>query len=133
MLNSRNLRDCTDDGFTLVEIIISVFLLAIAAVVLLPLLIQGEEFAGRQSAAATATRQISAVIDSVRANPTCSQVSSVIGTKSYTDGSGRSFTVATTVSPSIGSCASNMTVTLSFSAANSGATLSTATALVYIP
>ena len=122
-----------DRGFSMVEIVIAVFLLGIAAVVLLPLLIQGEQFAGRQSAAATATRQISAVIDSVRANPTCSQVSSVIGTKSYTDGSGRAFTVATSVSPAIGSCASNTTITLSFTAANIGATLSTATALVYIP
>lgn len=126
-------RSDSDRGFSMVEIVIAVFLLGIAAVALLPLLLQGEQFANRQSVEATATRQISATIDSVRTNPTCSQVSSVVGTKSYTDGSGRAFTVVTSVSPAIGSCASNTTVTLSFTAANTGATLSTATAVVYIP
>jgi prepilin-type N-terminal cleavage/methylation domain-containing protein len=122
-----------DHGFTMIEIVISLMLFALLAVSLLPVLIQGQQLATRQSAEATATRQISALVDSVRANPTCSQVSSQIGSTSYTDGSGRAFTVTTTVSPSIGSCTNNMTVTLSFTAANTGATLSAATALVYIP
>jgi len=126
-------RTGTDDGFTMIEIVISLMLFALLAVSLLPVLIQGQQLASRQAAEATATRQISALVDSVRANPTCSQVSSLIGSTSYTDGTGRAFTVTTTVSPSIGSCTSNMTVTLSFSAANTGATLSSATALVYLP
>lgn len=130
---SDETRESDDQGFTMVEIVISMILFALLAVSLLPILIQGQQMAGRQSAEATASRQVSAVIDSIRANPTCTQVSSALGAKNYTDGSGRTFTITATVSPAIGSCTDNMTVTISFSAANTGAKLSSATALVYIP
>lgn len=130
---SREMRESDGQGFAMVEVVVSLIIFALLALALLPILIQGQQLAGRQSAEATATRQISALIDSIRANPTCTQVSSVLGTTSYTDGSGRAYTVTTTVSPTIGSCTNNMTVKVSFNAANTGSPLSSATALVYIP
>ncbi|GAA3775614.1 hypothetical protein GCM10022240_29040 [Microbacterium kribbense] len=122
-----------DDGFSIVEVIIAMFLLAIIATAILPMLLQGIRYSAQQSAVATATRQLSATIDTVRANATCATVGSILGARSYADGSGRSFTVDTSVSPGISTCSENTTVTLTLVASNSGTSLARATALVYLP
>ena len=51
-----------DQGFSIVEVLIAMFLLAIVAVALLPALFQGIQYSSQQSAVATATRQLNALV-----------------------------------------------------------------------
>lgn len=58
-------------GFSLVEVIIAMFILGMIALALLPALIQGLQYSTQQSAVATATRQLNALIEVARDAQTC--------------------------------------------------------------
>ncbi len=58
-------------GFSLVEVIIAMFLLGIVAVAILPALWQGIVLSSQQASTATATRYMNSLIDDARATPTC--------------------------------------------------------------
>jgi prepilin-type N-terminal cleavage/methylation domain-containing protein len=120
-----------DRGFSIVEVIIAMFLLGLIAVALLPALWQGIQYSSQQSAVATATRQLNAMIEQARDNPTCTQLTS-LGTPSVVqDGAGG----AITISGVVGACPSaSKTVSLSLTAVNSGnKTLASASAIVFVP
>jgi prepilin-type N-terminal cleavage/methylation domain-containing protein len=120
-----------DQGFSIVEVLIAMFLLAIVAVALLPALFQGIQYSSQQSAVATATRQLNALVEEARETPTCTTLSAVAGTNSVTDGAGRTITT----SGSVGTCpAVSKTVKISLTAVDtSGTTLATTTAVIYVP
>lgn len=59
------MRRTDDEGFGLVEIVISMFLLALLAVAFLPLLINALQASVRNSTAATATQLVSEQLDAV--------------------------------------------------------------------
>jgi prepilin-type N-terminal cleavage/methylation domain-containing protein len=120
-----------DRGFSVVEILIAMFLLALVAVSLLPALWQGIQYSSQQSAVATATRELNSLVEEARANPTCASLSSVALAKTVTDGAGRTITT----SGSVGTCpAPSKTVTLALTAVDaSGGSLATTTAIVYVP
>lgn len=60
-----------DEGFGLVEIVVSMFILAIIAIAFLPLLIQGIKVAADNRTLATATQLIHDQIEQARAIGTC--------------------------------------------------------------
>jgi type II secretory pathway pseudopilin PulG len=130
LLGSRMLvRKPDDEGFGLVEVIIAFFLLAIIAVVILPGLVNGIRYSTQQSTVATATRHLNALVEQARSNPTCGTLASVAAASTFTDGRGATITSSGTV----GTCASGSAVSLTLTATQSGATLSTVNALVYVP
>ncbi|WP_169582763.1 MULTISPECIES: type II secretion system protein [Microbacterium] len=120
-----------DDGFSIVEVVIAMFLLAIVAVALMPALFQGIRLSSEQSAVATATRELNALVEEARLSPTCAGLSAVALSKTVEDGSGGSITTSGTV----GTCpATSKTVRLHLTAVDSsGDTLATTTAIVYVP
>ncbi len=119
-----------DQGFSIVELIIAMFLLAIIAVALVPMLWQGIRFSQEQSDVATATREVNALVEAARDNPTCDKLTALAGNHPYVDAEGDTpFTTAVTV----GACASKTSVSVKLSAAGSSGPLASASALVYVP
>ncbi|WP_127475545.1 prepilin-type N-terminal cleavage/methylation domain-containing protein [Microbacterium sulfonylureivorans] len=118
-------------GFSVVEILIAMFLLALVAVALLPALWQGLRYSSQQSAVATATRELNALVEEARDTPTCPNLSAVAVSKTVTDGAGRTISTSGTV----GSCpVTTKTVKLALTAVDSsGTTLATTTAIIYVP
>ena len=118
-------------GFSVIEILIAMFLLAIVAVALLPALWQGIQHSAAQSAVATATQELNALVEEARDTPTCAALSAVAGSRSVTDGAGRTITT----SGSVGTCPTvSKTVKLALTAVDaSGTTLATTTAVIYVP
>ncbi len=121
----------TDEGFTLVEIVISTFLLAIVAVALLPALWSGIMHSSRESARATATRELNALVETARDSATCAGLTSVAVNRQVEDGAGG----VISTSGVVGTCpAVSKTVKLALTAKDvSGRTLATATAIIYVP
>jgi prepilin-type N-terminal cleavage/methylation domain-containing protein len=119
-----------DDGFSMVEIVIAMFLLAIVAVALLPALWQGVSLSGQQSATATATRQLNALVEQARESPSCGLITSVAASQQFTDGAERTITTSGVV----GTCAPGAAVQLRLVAVDSsGRTLATTSARVFVP
>lgn len=120
-----------DGGFSIVEVLIAMFLLALVAVAILPALFEGIRYSAQQSAVATATRELNALVEEAREAPTCAGLSAVALSQSVTDGSGQTITTSGTV----GACpALSKTVKLALTAVDaSGTTLATTTAVIYVP
>lgn len=74
MVSMKNRLD--DDGFGLVEIVVSMFILAVIAIAFLPLLIQGIKVAADNRTLATATQLIHDQIEQARAMGTCDSLAS---------------------------------------------------------
>ena len=88
-MNSRE-----DSGFSLIEVVIAMFVLGLIAIMLLPALITGIRTSTDQSAVATATRRLSAIVEEGRQNPSCSGLQEIADANtSFTDGTGRTFDV----------------------------------------
>ena len=87
------------EGFSLVEVIIAMFLLGLVAIAILPGLWQGTMLSMQQSATATATRHLNAIVEQARSlDPTCSSLVSFSGSPpEIEDGQGRDLIVSTTV------------------------------------
>ncbi|WP_239065595.1 type II secretion system protein [Microbacterium hibisci] len=118
-------------GFSLVEVIIAMFLLGIIAVALLPALWQGTQLSAQQSAVATATRQLNSLVEDARQSPTCSSVANAVAPKTgFSDGSGRAFSTEGVVN---GSCAAGSAVSVSLTATQGTSTLASVDAIIYVP
>jgi prepilin-type N-terminal cleavage/methylation domain-containing protein len=74
-----------DGGFSLVEVVIAMFILGVIAVSLLPALWQGVRFSVEQAEVATATRQLNALVEAARDAQTCS-VLNALAPSSFRDG-----------------------------------------------
>jgi prepilin-type N-terminal cleavage/methylation domain-containing protein len=118
------------DGFSIVEVIVAMFLLAVVAIAILPALVQGVRFSSQQSAVATATRELNAMVEAARDTPSCAELTALAASRTFTDGAGRTLTSSGVV----GACAAKSAVSLRLSAVNSGGTtLANVSALVYVP
>lgn len=94
----RRLRALADEGFGLIEIVVSMFMLALLAIAFAPLLIQSLQVSAENSTVATATQLVNDRMRIAQANgPTCSAVASLVGTTSVTDSRNVTITVTTTV------------------------------------
>jgi len=93
-----------DEGFGLIEIVVSMFLLALIAIAVLPLLIQGVTTAARNATMATATQLVSAELEQARAaaaaNCNAVRLFAATTTTPVTDARGTAYLVAR----SAGSC-----------------------------
>ena len=123
--------DESDEGFSIVELLIAMFLLAIVAVAILPALWQGLQYSTQQSAVATATRELNALVDEARATPTCANLAAVAVSATVADGRGKPITTSGTV----GACPdASKTVKLELIAVDAaGTTLAETTAIIYVP
>src|SRR5688572_18848722 len=88
LIRGRTLMSEHDEGFSIVEVLIAMFLLAVVAIALLPALWQGVRFSSQQSAVATATRELNSLVEEARESPTCAGISAVAANQNVTDGSG---------------------------------------------
>jgi len=124
----------SDSGFGLIETVISMFLLAILAMLFLPLLIQGLKQSAANATMATGTQLVNERIRLAQgASPVCSSVFALGGTDDFTDPRGVVIRVTTTV----GTCPTNgdpTTVPVSVTAVrtDTSAVLATAATLVLV-
>ncbi|MFD4959828.1 type II secretion system protein [Microbacterium sp. NPDC058389] len=127
------MRDRSADaaGFSLVEVIIAMFLLGLIAVAILPALWQGIQLSTQQSAVATATRQLNSLVEDARQSPTCTVIANAVAIKTgFTDGSGRAFSTQGVVH---GSCTAGSAVSISLEAVQGSSTLASIDAIIYVP
>jgi type II secretory pathway pseudopilin PulG len=98
MTKTRSTTTATGDaGFGLVEIVVSMFILALLALSLLPLLVQGVRVAAFNSTQASANRMVHDRIEQGRASESCAAVLSQAGsTTTAPDGRGDSFVITGT-------------------------------------
>jgi prepilin-type N-terminal cleavage/methylation domain-containing protein len=120
-----------DTGFSIVEVIIAMFLLAVIALAILPMLIQGVRSSSHESVTATATRDVYGYVEKARQNATCTGLTSLSGAHPYTDTAGRTLFTTTVTVPS---CTITTAVRITVTATSpSGAQLADADALVFVP
>lgn len=119
-----------DPGFGIIEVIISMFLLAVIAVALLPGLWQGIQYSAEQSSVATATRHLNSLVEEARhGTPTCGSLLAVAAARTVTDGRGETLTS----SGVRGACTPGSAVTLDLAVVNAaGETLANTSAIVYV-
>ena len=79
-------RISQSDGFSLVEVVIAMLILGLIAVALIPPVWQGLQLSSKQSTVATATRQLNALVEQMRDNPACTNLSAVATPKKFRDG-----------------------------------------------
>lgn len=126
-------RDKDASGFSIVEVIIAVFLLAIISVAILPALFQGIRLSAEQSGVATATRELNSLVERVRSAdpPTCADLQSAIDAPNVTDGAGRVIAISGTHTCTGSSNGTTVSLTLQ-ATSTSGAVLASVTSLVFI-
>lgn len=122
----------SDSGFGLIEIVISMFMLAVLAMLFLPLLIQGLKQSATNATLATAVQLVNERLRLAQgAGPVCSDVSALGGTATLTDPRDVVISVTTT----IGSCpagAGTVSVNIQAVRADTGLVLSTAATRVFV-
>jgi type II secretory pathway pseudopilin PulG len=121
-----------DAGFGMVEIVVSMFMLALLAMAVLPLLIQGMTQSVANSTQATANQLVNdrmAVAQS--SGPSCASVTGVAGTTSTTDPHGVNLQVTTNVA-ACPTGTGTVKVTSTAVRLDTHKTLATASTLVYV-
>ena len=94
-VSSESTLSRREEGIGLIEIIISMMLLAILATALIPVLVQGLQLAASNATLATATQLANDELEHVRTWTACGDLSAA--TVSTTDARGVVLTIATTV------------------------------------
>ena len=121
-----------DEGFGIVEVLVSMLILAILSMALLPVLIMGLQQSAKNSTLAAATQLVNDRIRAAQAlGPVCTSVATAAGIQTLTDPRGVQLT-ATTV---VGTCPTGVgTVSVSTTVirVDTGATLSEASTLVLV-
>jgi type II secretory pathway pseudopilin PulG len=133
MTNQRIIgRLRSDTGFGLIEIVISMFLLAILAMLFLPLLIQGLKQSAENTTLATGTQLVNEQLRAAQAaSPVCSDVSALTGMADFTDPRGVVIRVTTTV----GACPTGkgtVSITVTAVRTDTSAQLTSASSLVLV-
>jgi type II secretory pathway pseudopilin PulG len=122
----------SDSGFGLIEIVISMFMLAALAIAFVPVLIQGLRQSASNTTLATATQLVNERMQLVQgAGTTCSVVAGLGITEDFTDPRGVVIRVTTTV----GTCptgSGTVAVTATAVRLDTSATIATAKTLVFV-
>lgn len=122
----------SEAGFGLIEIVVSMFVLAILSLAFLPLLIQGLKQSAANTTLATATQLVNERMQLAQASgPACSAVAALAVTEDFTDPRGVVIRVSTTV----GTCPTEVgTVPVSATAVrlDTGATLASSETKVFV-
>jgi len=110
-----NTSDRRDSGIGLIEIIISMFLIALLAIAFIPVLVSALRASELNSTAATATRLVAQAIDDARTRGAadCADAQLLNATRDTVDAQGVTLRIVTTV-PAVASCTnlSTMPVTV---------------------
>ena len=131
-LIERSDRSEHDSGFGLIEIVVSMFILALLAIALLPLLVQGLRQAANGTTLATATQLVSEKMQLAQSKgPNCASVAATAGTVDLTDPRGIVLRVTTTTGSCTGS-PTTVSVTTSVARLDTGVTITTASTLVFV-
>lgn len=86
------------DGFGIVEVVVSMLVLAILAIAFLPVLIQGIRQSASNASTATATLLVNEKLQLAQASsPTCTNISVLAGEEEFLDDYGVTIRVTTTV------------------------------------
>lgn len=121
-----------EDGFGIVEVVVSMLVLAILAIAFLPVLISGIRQSASNATVATATQLVNEKLQLAQASsPTCTNISVLAGEEDFLDDYGVTITVTTTVA----ACpAGTGTVEVGVTAvrADTAATLAAAETLVFV-
>lgn len=122
----------SDAGLGLIEIVVSMLMLAILAVAFLPLLVEGLKLSARNTTLATATQLVAERMQLAQAaGPDCAAVATLGGVTTFTDPRGVELEVTTTT----GLCEATTTL-LSVSAAvvrlDTVETITSSSTLVYV-
>lgn len=124
-----------DDGFGLIEIVVSMLVLAALALAFLPLLVQGLQLSARNATLAAATQQVNDRLQAAQErSPDCDAiVDDIEGTRTYTDARDVELRIVTDVE----NCpAANVTTTVKVTATatrlDTGEELATATTRVLV-
>jgi len=129
--SGSNESHANDAGFGLIEIVVSMFMLAILAIAFLPVLVEGLKQSVATSTTATATQLVAERMQLAQAKgPVCADVAVLAGTSQFTDPRGVILAVTTTV----GSCTNATTVAVSTAAVrlDTGVTVASARTLVFV-
>ncbi|GAA2078631.1 hypothetical protein GCM10009840_12070 [Pseudolysinimonas kribbensis] len=122
-----------DEGFGLVEIVVSMFMLAILAMAFLPILVQGLKQSSSNATLATATQLVNQQLQKAQAKgPQCTLVESVAGMQQLTDPQGVEIQVTTSVGACPTAVGGTVSVTVSAVRQDSGDTVASASTLVYV-
>jgi type II secretory pathway pseudopilin PulG len=121
-----------DEGFGLVEVVIATFLLGVIAVALLPVLWNGIVQSSRQSATATATRELNTLIEQARAAGTCTALDDAAATQAFHAGSPQEFVTRVPAGFAY-TCAAGSAVPITLEAVQNSTVLATVQARVYVP
>lgn len=119
-----------DDGFGLVEVVVSMLVLAVLALALLPLLIQGLKVSASNATMATATQLVDSAMDAASSVTTCNSL--VTGTAPSSDSRGNALSIVKTRA----TCPSTFPGTVSYSVTvtrvDTGAVVARAATLVFV-
>lgn len=121
----------SDEGLGLIEIVVSMFMLAVLALALLPLLVNGLKLSTANTTQATATQLVAERMQLAQyAGPVCTNVRNLAGTTVVTDSRGVQLQVTTTT----GACNGSSTIAMSAAAVrlDTNVTLANASTLVYV-
>lgn len=116
-------------GFSLVETVVAMLLMAVVAMSIMVGLSHGILHSSKQASTATATRFLSSLVEEARGMSDCTGIASVIG-RAVSDGKGATMTSAGSVSSD---CASGVAATLTLSIVQAGETLAATTARIHVP
>ena len=129
-----------EDGFSLIEIVVSMFILALLSVALLPLLISGVKQSSRSAAIASAVQLANSQLDIARSQtPSCASITSMPAVTVSAASVYRGVPLA--VSKTVGTCPSpaptttapgTISVTVTVTRTDTNVTLATASTLIYV-
>ena len=126
-------RSASDDGFGIAEVLVAMFLLAIIAVAIIPILVQGLRLSVTNATIASATQLANQQVEQVRGLTACSAV--VASTTSATVRSvtlQSSRTIGTTCPSSTASYPTTVRVSVSVKRTDTNVVLATANTLVFV-
>lgn len=122
-----------DRGLGLMEIVIAMFLLALLALSLAPLLIQGMQATVRNATFAAATQLVSEGISLARAGgPICADVQATAGVRTLTDARGVDLEATTTVGACPASGTGTVSVTVTAVRLDTAETVADAATLIFV-
>jgi prepilin-type N-terminal cleavage/methylation domain-containing protein len=129
--NQLTLAEGRDSGFSLVEIMVALMLLAVMAVAILPMLVTGLRNASMNATLATSTGLVNQQLEDARSRTTCGALPST--PFSVTDTRGAVLNVTRTVaSCPVSGYPRAISVTVSVARATTGVAVSSASTLVYV-
>lgn len=122
-----------DDGFGLIEIVVSMFVLAALSLAFIPLLVQGLKLSAENTTLATANQLVNEQLALVQdAGPYCDAVQVLVGEADTVDPRGVTIRITTVIDPCPTSAVGTIKASVTAKRMDTGASLVSAATLVYV-